>query len=295
MNVKHILVLFLFIFLLFLGFYTWNERTGKWDEIGASVGLELGTSVLRLISNYNHLIDSTWDNYLDVLQIRQDNIKLQTQVNNLQLELIKSRENERELLRLRKLLDLEAAIDWHKVGARVLSWKFGPNNFLESIILSKGYYNGAKPRTPVITPLGLLGRVLKAGPYTSIALLITDPGSSVSVITSRKRIPGILQGQGRGEAMVMRFVKLNEEVLVGDILITSGTDLNYPKGIPVAEVIDVKQGADAMLEIYAKPIIDVGKIEEVMLLQNPYENILPQGSPVYSPRPSILTGQENIQ
>ncbi len=294
MDIKRVIVLFLIIFLLFLGFYTWNARTGKLDAFGSNVGLELGTVALRFIVTVNNIVNSTWENYVDLVEVRQENIQLKKETELLQLELAKLKENENELNRLRGFYELDALFDWPKVGAKVLAWRYGVNNYMESVTLSKGYYNGAKPKTPLIVPSGLLGRVIKSGPYTSIALLITDPASSVAVISSNGRVPGILQGQGGSELLEMQFVKFNEEVLVGEILITSGTDLSYPKGIPVAEVVSVEHGADAMLKILARPLVVFNKVEEVLLLQNPFEDILPVGSPVYSPHPNDLIFDDQL-
>ncbi len=282
MNVRRFVVLVIFLFLLFLGIYTWNARTGKWDALGSHLGLELSSSVLRMVSDVENYFVSGWENYWDLVDVKQDNLKLQNSVDNLKQELVKEKEKNSELERLRKLLSLQSLMEWEGIGAQVLAWRFGSNDFLESLILSKGYLNGAKPATPLVVADGLLGRVLKAGPYTSIGLLITDPGSNVSVISSATRVQGIVQGQGSAKLLVMRFVKQNEEVKVGDTLLTSGMDLSYPKGIPVAKVVSVKAGADAMLEIFAEPLVDFQKAEEVLLLQNPFKHILPQGSPVYS-------------
>ncbi len=80
----------------------------------------------------------------------------------------------------------------------------------------------------------------------------------------------------------------SSDLKIGELVITSGLDLSFPKGIPVGEVVSVELSANSMLDIKVKPLVVFDKLEEVLLLQNPFEHILPEGSPVYSPRPNNL-------
>lgn len=288
MSVRRLIVLVVFCFLLFLGIYTWNARTGKWDALGANVGLEASSLVLRVVTFVHDTISTAWNRYCYLVDVEAENEVLKEEIARLKVNVAILSEGNQELNRLRTLLNFKNPASWHAIGGRVLAWQLGSNDLLESFIISKGYNNGAKVSTPLVTPDGLLGRVYKSGPYTSIALLLTDPGSSIAVFTSEGRVPAIVQGAGINEFLNVSFVKQNVTVSIGEILITSGVDLSYPKGIPVARVVSVEHGADAMLKIKAEPLVSFENIEEVLLLQNPYEEILPQGSPVYSPRESIL-------
>ena len=94
-----------------------------------------------------------------------------------------------------------------------------------------------------------------------------------------------MQGNGHNQLLSMRFVKKNEDVKVGELVLTSGLDLSFPKGIPVGEIVSIEESSNFMLEIQVKPLVNFEKLEEVLFLQNPFEHILPEGSPVYSPKP----------
>lgn len=286
MSVRRLIVLIVFCFLLFLGIYTWNARTGKWDALGANVGLEVSSLVLRAVTFVHDTISEAWNRYIYLVDVEAENEVLKKEIADLKLSVAKFSESSHELQRMRRLLHFKNPASWQSIGARVFAWQLGSNDFLESLVISKGFNNGAKVATPLITPDGLVGRVYKAGPFTAIALLLTDPGSSIAVFTSENRVPAIVQGAGINEYLNVSFVKQNVTVSVGEILITSGVDLSYPKGIPVGRVVSVEHGADAMLKIKAEPLVSFENVEEVLLLQNPYEEILPQGSPVYSPRES---------
>ncbi len=288
MNARRLIVITVLLFLFFLGIYTWNERTGKFDVISTNVGIEVTGFVLRSITAVQTAFTDTWDNYINLVGVKEENDRLKNELFKVKQELALAKEEKAELDRLRKLVSIDYLTEWKSVGTRILAWRLGANDFFESFVLSKGFFSGAKVGTPIINADGLVGRVLKAGPYTSIALLLTDSGSSVSVISEKGRVSGILQGNGHNQLLSMRFVKQNEEIKPGERIITSGLDLSFPKGIPVGEVVSVEYGSNSMLDIQVKPLVVFDKLEEVLLLQNPFEHILPEGSPVYSPRPNQI-------
>lgn len=288
MNARRLIVITVLLFLFFLGIYTWNERTGKFDVISTNVGIEVTGFVLRSIMAVQTAFTDTWENYVNLVGVKEENDRLKNEIIKVKQELALAKEEKAELDRLRKLLSIDYLTEWKSVGTRILAWRLGANDFFESFVLSKGFFSGAKVGTPIVNADGLVGRVLKAGPYTSIALLLTDSGSSVSVISEKGRVSGILQGNGHNQLLSMRFVKQNEDIKAGERILTSGLDLSFPKGIPVGEVVSVKYGSNSMLDIQVKPLVVFDKLEEVLLLQNPFEHILPEGSPVYSPRPNQI-------
>ena len=113
----------------------------------------------------------------------------------------------RELARLRELLQLPVDDSWTPVGARVLAAHLGPNSMLDSITINRGYATGASPGTPIVTHKGLVGRVLRASPHTSTALLLTNPGSRIAVFSQESRSPGVLTGEGATKPLAVRYMQ----------------------------------------------------------------------------------------
>ena len=151
---------------------------------------------------------------------------------------------------------------------RVREDDMGPNAVLDSITISRGYSTGGRPGTPLVTHLGLVGRVLKASAHSSIVLLLTDPSSRIAVFSQQSRAPGILAGMGTGQRLEVNFVQRDADVKPGEILITSGLDGKYPKGIPVARVLHVAPSDyTQFLAIKAEPLVDLHHLEEVLLLE----------------------------
>ena len=295
MSPRRILVLAVVALLAFLGLYTWNQRTGQWDALGANTGLEFSGAVLRVFQSVSDSVTGVWDRYLALVDVRAQNDELERRIHELEADRARAAEDRAELLRLRKLLHLDYPLEWPAVGARVMAGRMGSNAGLETLTLSRGYLTGATPGTPVSSWAGLVGRVLKAGPSTSVALLVTDAGSRVAVISSEGRVQGILAGGGPGAPLEMRFVRLNARLDVGEILVTSGVDSAYPKGIPVARVTAVSAGSSSMQEIRAVPLVDFAALEEVLLLEHPTGWFAPETGPVYTRKPPDISAESGSE
>lgn len=289
MNPRRILVLVVAALLFFLGLYTWNQRTGQWDALGSNTGLEFSGAILRAFRSASDSVVSVWDHYLALVDVRARNDELERRVRDLEADRARAAEERAELIRLRKLLQLDYPLEWPALGARVMGGRMGSSAGLETLTLSRGYLTGAAPGTPISSWAGLVGRVLKAGPSTSVALLVSDAGSRVAVISSQGRVQGILSGGGPGALLEMRFVRLNARVDVGEILLTSGMDSAYPKGIPVARVTSVSTGGSSMQEIRAVPLVDFAALEEVLLLEHPVGWFAPETGPIYTRHPPDIS------
>ncbi len=253
---------------LFLGMYTWNQRTGVLDKLATNVGLEIVGSLLKpMLSAHTTIIDY-WESYVDLVGVREENVRLKADILSMQARLIAAGEHKAEVERLRTLLSLPADRSWRPIGARILAGRMGPNSALETLILSRGYATGASPSTPIMTNLGLVGRVLRASAHTSTALLISDPGSRIAVLSQDSRTAGILTGRGGRQLLELRFVGRNAVVNTGELLVTSGLDGIYPKGLPVARIESVVlSDYSQFMTVLAKALVEPTLLEEVLLLE----------------------------
>ena len=233
MTLRRLLLLAGILLILFLGMYSWNQRTRFLDDMAAKLGLEITGAVLTPIRSAQDAADNMWDRYFDLVAVREENEALKQKVADLEARLLANGEDLAELKRLRALVQLPVDQSWRPLGARVLSGRMGPNAVLDSITISRGYSTGGRPGTPLVTHLGLVGRVLKASAHSSIVLLLTDPSSRIAVFSQESRAPGILMGMGTGQKLEVNFVQRDAKVKPGEIIITSGLDGKYPKGIPV--------------------------------------------------------------
>lgn len=268
MSLRRILIFAGVLLILFLGMYSWNQRTRTLDDFAANIGLELSGAVLKPMRYIQDVGTGFWERYFDLVGVREENERLQARVADLESRLLANGEDLAELKRLRALVQLLVDASWRPLGARVLAGRMGPNAVLDSITISRGYTTGGRPGTPLVTHLGLVGRVLRASAHTATALLLTDPGSRIAVFSQNSRALGILAGQGTGRRLEVNFVQRDANVKQGEVLITSGLDGKYPKGIPVARVLSVAPSDyTQFMAIYAEPLVDLQHLEEVLLLE----------------------------
>ena len=256
------------LLILFLSMYTWNKNTHVLDDFSTDVGLELTGGVITPIRYVQDKVTAVWKRYVYLVDVNEKNTQLEARVRDLEARLLAHKEDMAELARLRELLQLPIDESWTPVGARVLAGHLGPNSLLDSITINRGYATGARPGTPIVTHKGLIGRVLRASPHTATALLLTNPGSRIAIFTQESRTAGILTGEGTNKNLAVRYMQRDTKAKPGELLITSGLDGKYPKGIPVARVISVApSNYTEFMTIYAEPLVDMQHIEEVMLLE----------------------------
>lgn len=268
MTLRRLLILGSILLVLFLGIYSWNQRTGMLDHAASELGLELGGIILTPLAGMRELAADFWRRYLDLAGVREENEKLRQELDRLKGHLLATGEDLAELRRLRELVQLPRDESWRPLGARVLAGRIGPNSTLDSITINRGYASGARPGTPIVTNQGLVGRVLRSSAHAATALLITDPGCRIAVFTQQSRAPGVLVGHGADRDMEVNFVKRDFDVQNGELLITSGLDGKFPKGLPVATVKGVAPSDyTQFLAVEAAPLVDLRHLEEVLLLE----------------------------
>ena len=169
MSPKHLLLIPAVALLLYLGMYSWNQRTHILDEVAANTGLEASGVVLKSVRLVQDTVMGAWNRYMDLVDVREENDELKREVERLRHKLLMASEERAELIRLRRLLTLTPPEGWQTLGARVLAGRMGANAALASVLIGRGYLTGAIPGTPVMTPEGVAGRVLRAGPSSALA------------------------------------------------------------------------------------------------------------------------------
>lgn len=201
--------------------------------------------------------------FKDLFVLKDENENLKKQLIELTLQQKSYHALIEENKRLKYLLGLKESNKDVIAVANVVSK--GSNKFLKTIWIDKGSNHGIKKGYPVVTHNGLVGKVISVKSDYSEIILITDPNFSVAVRIDRNRVEGILSGKGKN--CIIKYVPLEEEILTGDRLITSGLDEVFPEGILVGTVksIDKKKGLFQLIEVI--PMQPENKIEEVAVIK----------------------------
>lgn len=207
-----------------------------------------------------------------VYQAVYKNEELSGQVTALEGELHRTREVLLESERLQALLDFQTQVagTYETEAAAVVNRS--PGNLLGVITVNKGTAHGIKENMPVMTPAGLVGRVLSASKYSSEVLLIIDPRSGVGSMVQETRVPGLVEGMSASSGQLrMTHIPGNLQVDDGQVVITSGMDMGslYPKGIPIGTVTRVEKEPSGLFKTaLVKTFVDFHRLEEVLIVRD---------------------------
>lgn len=268
MRLKKTALALLAALFIYLSLYSWNLRTGHLDLIATYTGLEAVKWVVLPGEWVSDEISGFWNRYIYLVGLKEENDKLSSQNDLMRLEIINLRKKAAEADRLAELVDLPPEEGWSYDAARVIAHRLGPAAALDSIILGKGSLSDLKNDTPIVTPDGVVGRVLQAGISASNVLLLTDPNSRISVRGQIHRSSGLLVGNGDGHLLSLKYMKLNAPIDEGELLITSGLAGIFPSGLPVARVTSIERSDISLfLKVQAEPLVDLHNLEDVLLVR----------------------------
>jgi rod shape-determining protein MreC len=198
------------------------------------------------------------------------NRRLAERVRQLETELLTRTEGTREAGRLRELLGLRQALPFQTVAALVVGRDGVP--WFRTLTLDKGESDGVALDAPVISPTGVVGRVFAVGPHAARVQVLLDRDSAAGVLVERSRVPGIVSGQVSGpqagaEDLVLDYLQQRSDVVVGDVVVTSGLDRIYPKGLVVGRVRFVGEASGLFREVRVEPSARFDRLEEVLVVR----------------------------
>jgi rod shape-determining protein MreC len=250
-----------------LGLYVYRHRqgqTGRIDNLLISGAGGAQKIAFLLSKGFRHVLDE----YLFLVNARRQSEELRKENDKLRSQLAALTDIELENGRLREALDFRARIEQRLVAAHVVAHDVSPD--FSGIRIDKGLHQGVQVGMGVISPGGLVGRVLRAGPnYADVATLL-DPTSNVDAIIQRSRARGVISGQSKQATCRMKYVDRLDDVVVGDVVVASGYGSIFPKGLLVGYVTAVVPNPNGILQnVTVKSAVDVHRIEEVFIVLPP--------------------------
>jgi rod shape-determining protein MreC len=250
--------------------------------ISVEAGHRIDTSFLRAwildsLAPMEKLVDRSlngvtyiWGNYFALIGLHQENESLRTQIQTLQMRLDREREEVLEAKRLRELLSIQNSELGKSVVARVIG--SDPAHGNQTVTIDKGLSHGVKPNSAVITPNGIVGRVIHSSNFFSIVQLILDSQSGIGVLLESTRRQGIIRGTG-GNDLELDYIDDDTDLKEGDAFITSGLDRIYPKGLRVGVIASVGPRRGLFKSVQIRPTADFGRLEEVLCIIDPPQNV----------------------
>ncbi|MBI5286307.1 MAG: rod shape-determining protein MreC [Deltaproteobacteria bacterium] len=205
-----------------------------------------------------------WAGYVYLLKVKEENDVLKETVARLREENHRLKEASLANERLREILSFKETTPLPFKGAEVIGIE--NSGWTRTAILDRGTRDGVLKDMVVITPLGIVGRVIEAHPGTSRVLLATDPRSNIDAIIQRTRVKGIVEGRG-DDRLTLKYVRQTEDLQVGDIVISSGLGGVFPKGLAIGGVIKVEMAEEGFFKLVeVKPFVDFKKLEEILVV-----------------------------
>jgi rod shape-determining protein MreC len=250
-------------FLVLFWLLTIQVKAGRFTVLERPV-LAVSGFFERIITGTYNGITSVVHGYFFLVRTERENRRLHDEVDRLRLESQLTNELLQENNRLRAALGFEKQNPPRSVPAEIIARESSPVS--TTFTLNRGSSSGVERDLPVITPDGVVGRVQAVLPGTSKVMLITDPGNTIAVRVQRNREEGLLEG--KIDRCALKYVSFYVDVQVGDLLISSGLDGIYPKGLPVAVVTAVRKSeANSFQTVYAEPAVKFSRLDEVLVLR----------------------------
>ncbi len=204
-----------------------------------------------------------WRHYFALRNTTKDNEELRRENDALKLQVAQLQGKAAEADRLALLLNFrQSHADVPMVAARVIGGSAG--NASQTIELDRGERDGIRRNMGVITPDGVVGKVVEAYPNTAQVLLLTDKDSGVGAMLADSRIQSPVGGTGE-PLLWMKYVPNDDTVNMGERVITSGMDRIFPRDLPVGTIAEIKSG-NPFKHIRIKPAANLQRLEEVLVL-----------------------------
>lgn len=229
-------------------------------------------------------VGSVWSGYVGLRGAREQGRRLEERAAALEQELQQRRQQAEEAARLRDLLGLKQIMPVQSLVAMVIAREGMP--WYHTITIDKGRADGVSLNAPVLSATGVVGRVIRLGPHAARVQLLLDPQSGAGARIERSRITGVVSGlaqrevegagavaaQGGGNPcgdLVMKYVTVLSDVVVPDVVVTSGLDRIYPPGLLIGRVCQVRLGPGLFKEVVVASSARFDSLEQVMVVTSP--------------------------
>jgi rod shape-determining protein MreC len=207
-------------------------------------------------------VRDVWQNYFALQQTGQENQQLRTEVAQLRVGLQQERALAEQSRMLQKLLDMKMETPLKTTAAYVIAGAASPD--FRTATIDKGTRDGLKPDMAVISPAGVVGRIILPTSRAAKIQLLIDRDAAAGAVTERGRAQGVVVGTGTS----LRFdhVSGTADLKVGDRVVTSGIEGIYPKGFEIGQIESIDRRAGEFSAIIIRPTVEFSSIEAVLVV-----------------------------
>ena len=202
--------------------------------------------------------------YFDLVDVRRDNARLKAELTRLKTNQSRLVELETENRHLSDLLDLRDVLGGNSIAANVIG--SDANGLARTLVISQGAASGLRPGMAVLSFQGVVGKVIAVSPHASRVLIIDDHNSALDSFDQRTRARGIVAGVV-DDGLTMKYVERSQDVRPGDVIVTSGLDGIFPRGLLIGAIKSViGEGPGMFLNVTITPAVDFRGLEQVLVI-----------------------------
>jgi rod shape-determining protein MreC len=217
-------------------------------------GLSTGVSGLRRV----------WNRYVWLRGVEAENADLRRQLDEVRVQYQERRALADHALQLEELLALRDRTNLQTMAAEVIAASASPD--FRTLTIDKGTRQGLKSDMAVIAAAGVVGRIVVPSAGAAKVQLLIDRNAAAGALVERSRAQGVAIGAGDADRVRLEYVSEASDVVVGDLVVTSGIDGIYPKGFTLGHVDSVEKNGPAYKRITIKPAVNFSSLETVLVV-----------------------------
>ena len=241
-----------------------NSRSGV--PVLEAVTFGVFAEVERVISSGFSSVRHVWSGYAGLRNLKSQNDALTRDLEAAQIALQQQRALADRTRSLERLLDLRDRSKLNTLAAEIIAAGATPD--FRTLTIDKGTREGVRADMAVIAPAGVVGRVVMPSTRAAKVQLLVDRNAAAGALIERSRAQGVVTGGG-DDRLRMDYVSEVADVIVGDLVVTSGIDGIYPKGYVIGQVESVVKSGNAYKTITVRPAVDFTSLEEVLVVLTP--------------------------
>ena len=241
-----------------------NSRTGV--PVLEAVTFGIFSEVQRGVSTGLNSVRQVWATYVGLRQTKTENEDLKRQLAEAQVALQAQRALADRARGLEKLLELKDRVTLQTTAAEIIGAAATPD--FRTVTIDKGTSDGLRPDMAIISPAGVVGRIVIPSARSAKIQLLVDRNAAAGALIERSRAQGVVIGVGE-DRLRLENVSEAADIVVGDTIVTSGIEGIYPKGFVIGRVDAVEKSGPAYKRITVKPAVDFSSLEEVLVVTTP--------------------------
>ena len=250
-----------FLALIFYSLNVPHNREANVIERGA---LSVFAPILKPTAQLSGFFEAAWDGYINLMNVHRENLKLRDEIKVLNTRVVAGNEAQKSNQRLAHLLEMKDTVKTPTLSASVVGEDVSA--WFRTLVIDRGSTSGILDGMAVVAADGVVGQIVKVAPSTSRVLLLTDHASGIAATIQRSRARGVVKGK-EGGLCSLEFATREEDVKIGDVVVSSGIGGVFLKGLPIGEVTMVKRGEYGIFQtVTIRPAVNIAHLEEVLVV-----------------------------